>query len=444
MVSDVGAPAPRAGRVDNLRFNALQIVPQLLRGMFVRRPRLSSILDRVHPDPQGIRLVSDLRRRYESDYLWLRLAGKPSLLVLDPEGIRGVLDASPDVYGPPDLKVRGMSHFQPGAVTISTGDAWRRRRAFNDEVLAAGAPLHPSADLFLGVVEREVGVLLAGEGCRVTWPDFHVAFRRITASVVFGPDSEAEPVLVRLDGLMRRANRIVGATETRDLHALRESIRARVCASEAGGLALAACPHLGPNDPLPVAGQVPHWLFAMKDTLATNCAYALALVAAHPEAQARVRAEVASLDLDDAASVADLGYLEACLLEAMRLWPTTPIIVRKALHDTELAGNTVEAGAQVVIHNGFNHRDPDAVAEPDGFHPEARDRGVRDYRFNPMSNGPQACAGRELALFLGKAVLGRLLRSHRWTLEAPKLDARRPIPHTFDHVSLRTTGTPIA
>lgn len=444
------APAPKVGRWDNVRFNALQTVPQLLRGMFTRRPRLSSLIDRRHPDPQGVRLVRELRRRYGSDYLWLSLAGKPSLLVLDASGVRAVLDASPDVYGPPELKVRGMSHFQPGAVTISTGEAWRRRRAFNDEVLGGGAEVHPSAPLFLGAVAREIGTLLtpggsASEGARsaaLTWPDLHGAFRRITAGVVFGPGIDAGPVLARLDTLMKRANRIAGKSGGPRLRAFQDEIRERVRAPEAEGLAAAACPHLEPGDPLPVAGQVPHWLFAMKDTLATNCAYAFALVASHPEAQERARAEAASADLDDPVSVAGLTFVEGCLREAMRLWPTTPMIVRKALRGTELGGHPVEAGAQVIIHNGFNHRSPESLARPDEFHPEARSPGVWDYRINPMSNGPQACAGRELALFLGTAVLARLVRSHAWTLHAPRLDPGAPIPHAFDHGALVVKGTP--
>lgn len=433
--------APRVGRWDNVRFNAIQIVPQLLRGMFVRRPRLSSLLDRIHPDPQGVRLVTELRSRYESDYLWLGLAGKPALLVLDPAGIRSILDASPDVYGPPDIKVRGMSHFQPGAVTISTGEAWRRRRDFNDEVLEPAEPPHPAAGLFLDVVDREISGLLSEAGPRtLTWPDLHGAFRRITASVVFGPEADAEALLEGLDRLMAKANRIVGSTETEELRDFQEAIRRRVCAPDAGGLSVAACPHLEPGDPLPVSGQVPHWLFAMKDTLATNCAYALALVAAHAEAQERGRAEAASADLGDPVSVDGLHHLEGCLREAMRLWPTTPMIVRKALCDTELAHHPVPEGSQVVIHNGFNHRRPDAMIDPDGFHPEAREPGVWDYRFNPMSNGPQACAGRELALFLGKAVLARLLETRRWTLEAPGLDVRRALPYAFDLGAMRVRG----
>lgn len=441
-MSTPGTPnaAPRINRRDNFRFNAFQIVPHFLRGMFAIRPGWSRLLDRRHPDPRGIRLVRELRRRYGSDYLWLKVLGKPTLLVLDPEGIRHVLDAPPWAYGPPDLKVRGMSHFQPDAVTVSSGDDWTRRRAFNAEVLATGESIHPSAFGFLKVVQAAVASMTSTDGATVAWTGIHLAFRRITAGVVFGPGVEAESVLDRLDALMKRANRVAGRSDTAERRAFHDEIRERISDPEAGSLAAAACPHLEPDDPLPVAGQIPHWLFAMKDTLAANCTNALALIAAHPHVQEQARAEVATTDLSDPAAVDGMAYVEGCLRDAMRLWPTTPVIVRKALKDDALAGHIVPSGSQVMIHNGFNHRNPDAMTDPDAFHPEAWQQGVWDYRFNPMSNGPQACAGRELVLLLGKAVLGRFLEGHRWRLSHPSLDPARPIAHTFEPDAVVLTG----
>ena len=112
------------------------------------------------------------------------------------------------------------------------------------------------------------------------------------------------------------------------------------------------------------------------------------------------------------------------------------MIVRKARRDDDLQGRPVRVGAQVLIHNGFNHRNVEAVPDPDRFRPERWQQGVWDYRFNPMSNGPQACAGRDLALFLGKAFLGRLFEGRAWTLTTPSLAAGRAVPHAFDRSAL--------
>jgi len=437
--SDRGAAT--LGVRDTLRFNATQILPQLLRGTLTLRAGMTSLLARTLSDPQGIHLVSELRRRYERDYLWVKMAGKRSLLVLDLAGIRTVLEESPTVYGPPELKVRGISHFQPGAVTISTGDEWSRRRRVNDEVLGAGLPIHPLAAEFLREVDVAFGGLLDTRRTSASWMDLSQAFRSMTEGIVFGRDADARVAFSQLDALVRRANRVVQRPHTDGLASFQSEIRTRVGASE-GGLASLVCPHLTPGDPLPVAGQVPHWLFALKGSLAVNCAYALSLIASHPDMQQMVHAELEGVDLSKPEAVDGLALLEGCLREAMRLWPTTPLIVRAAQQNTRLAGIDVMAGEQVVIHNGFNHRHPDVVPEPDRFLPERWEPGVWDYRFNALSNGPQACAGRELVLFLGKAVIGRLMQARRWTLTSPPLRPDRGIPHAFDHTAVVLTADP--
>jgi cytochrome P450 len=66
-------------------------------------------------------------------------------------------------------------------------------------------------------------------------------------------------------------------------------------------------------------------------------------------------------DLTDPRAIDGMRYLEGCLQEAMRLWPTVPMIAREATRETTLAGTTVDEGTQVMILNTFNHRDPDEV-----------------------------------------------------------------------------------
>jgi cytochrome P450 len=435
-----GSSAPRLSRGDSLRFTASQMLPLFLRGLFTRRPRWSALLDRVQSDPQGVALVRGFRQRYGGDYLWLTMSGKPTLLVLHADGIRQVLDASPVKFGPPDLKVKGLSHFQPDAVTVSVGDAWRRRRSFSDAVLASGTAVHPHATEFLQVIESVTAPMTARDTLEVRWGDMHGAFRAITAGVVFGRAVESESVIAQLDALMSRANLLVGSGDTPQRQRFHDSIRARITDPAAGGLAALACPHLTPDDPIPVVGQVPQWLFAMKDTLAANCTNALALLASHPEAQARARAEAAAYRPDDAGSVGGMAFIEGSLRDAMRLWPTTPLVVRRALADTKVAGHAVPAGAQVLIHNGYNHRNPDWTPEPDRFHPEMWRQGRWDYRFNYMSNGPQACGGRELALFIGTAMLARLLQHHEWALVRPSLDPARPMPYALNTATVALTA----
>jgi cytochrome P450 len=172
------------------------------------------------------------------------------------------------------------------------------------------------------------------------------------------------------------------------------------------------------------ARQVTHWLFATGDTLAINCIRALALIASHPEAAGKV-------DSDE--------YLGACLEEAMRLWPTTPILSREAVRETDWRGVAVAKGTQFLFVNAYMHRDPDRHPLADRFAPEAWLEGdaADDWSFNHLSHGPQGCPGAGLALSLGTAALGSVLRGRSVELVEPSIDSAKPLPHMLDFFSIR-------
>jgi cytochrome P450 len=149
--------------------------------------------------------------------------------------------------------------------------------------------------------------------------------------------------------------------------------------------------------------------------------------------------EISGLDPEpDGAQIDGLAYLEACLQDAMRLWPTTPMLSRVTLADTDWQGETVPAGTQILIVNAFFHRDRERIPQADNFLPEAWTEGDAPERweFNHFSRGPQGCPGAGLAQFWGKAVLASLLRAAEVEATSP-LDPDRPMPHMLDFYSLR-------
>ncbi len=166
----------------------------------------------------------------------------------------------------------------------------------------------------------------------------------------------------------------------------------------------------------------------------------LALLAAFDEERERVSEEIAKADLHKGSDVDSLQRLEACLQEAMRLWPTTAMLSREAVRDVDWDGVRIPAGKQVLIVNTFNHRDQDAVPFADRFDPDAWLSGdaAGDWIFNHLSHGPQGCPGTALALFVGKAMLAALLAtSAEVRLLSPRLDPTKPLPHTLDFFGLR-------
>ena len=175
------------------------------------------------------------------------------------------------------------------------------------------------------------------------WDAFNLCVRRITLRAVLGDDARDDGrVFELLSKLMEEAN---GLPKERSEHyePFRRRIEGYVSDPEPESLVgLFADAPAGPDtDP---AGQVPHWLFACGDTLAINAYRALALITTHPEQRARVVAEVNEADTTEAddvgssltaAGIAGLDHLEACVEDAMRLYPTTPLLSRET--DREVA-----------------------------------------------------------------------------------------------------------
>ena len=427
---------PAASLSDSAKVIATAIVPTVVRGLFKPRRGASKRLAAIDADRRTVKTLSGIRGKHGGQ--GVRLLGGRMVVLWGADAIREVLDNSATTYASDaGAKRKGMCHFQPHALTLSRGDEWRDRRAFNESVLATPERVHPSGDRFNAVVADEVERL--GIGDRIEWAHFETLFDRIALRMVFGDRArDDQPLTALLSELMCEANRLVGVSDgdsekLRDLHGWMERY---VREPEPGSLVarFADAPQTGTTR---VLHQIPHWIFATRDTLAANVCRALAAIAADTEVAARVREELDGVDLGDPTAIDGLRYLEGCLAEAMRLWPTTPLLARETTEDTTLAGERIDEGTQVMILNSFNHRDTDSVADADRFRPERWATGEADYRFNHLSNGTQNCPGGPLVYLLGKATLAHLLDRRDITLEEPRLDPAEPLPHMLDFYAVR-------
>lgn len=166
--------------------------------------------------------------------------------------------------------------------------------------------------------------------------------------------------------------------------------------------------------------QVLIFLLAGHETTATALAFALHLLARHPEEQRRVREEVDRVlggpggRAPTAADMDELSYLTMVLKEAMRLYPSAPVIGRRSVADAEIEGVRIPAGADILVSPWVTHRHPDYWPDPERFDPsrftpEAEASRPR-YAWFPFGGGPRACIGQHLSMLesvLGLAVLLR-------------------------------------
>jgi cytochrome P450 len=180
---------------------------------------------------------------------------------------------------------------------------------------------------------------------------------------------------------------------------------------------------------------VTQWLFAFE---AGGIAVfrGLALLLAHPEQAQRAGPEIEAWRDGHF----DLPFLRAAFVETLRLWPTTPAILREAGANTVLNGTPLQRGTGVIIYAPFFHRDNERIANADRFDPEQwlyKDP-AEAVPFVPFSAGPAACPGRHLVSLIGGAWLAALLDGARLELVHPAdLRPDAPLPGTFDHFAIR-------
>jgi len=430
---------PRASLVEGVRFTAQVAVPNVVQGLFRRRAGAVAVASRMGADRLAHSLMASLKRSYGEGPLWIRVARDNALLVLGEPAIRHVLENSPEPFASdPEPKKSGMAHFQPDALTISRLPAWQPRRQFAEAVLETERPVHSLGDRFAQVCVEEAS-RLTGE---VDWQAFNEAVRASARRILFGdaagPDRELSDLL---GSLMDKSNPPGSGDDELYARYLRK-LRPYVAEQAPGSLAGQAAHAPAPGGDL--AGQFTHWLFALGDTLAVNAFRCLAVLGGQIQMRTRVLRELDGVALDTADGVASLRLLGACLHEAMRLWPSTPMLSRVSTREVEWDGVTVPGGTQFLIVSSFNHRDSGASELADLFAPEQwlDGRADGDWSYNHFSHGPQGCPGTALAMFAGQAILGALLRDNEIEYDGPSLVAGKPLPYGLDHFALKFTLTP--
>lgn len=112
-----------------------------------------------------------------------------------------------------------------------------------------------------------------------------------------------------------------------------------------------------------VREEVTTIVFDGHETTGWAMVWAVWLLGHYPEAQRKCQEEIDALfgdsndkelDMDD---IAKLKYLECCMKESQRLYPSVPIIGRHVAEDTEINGHVLPAWSMVFVASQQIHRD---------------------------------------------------------------------------------------
>ena len=429
---------PVASVADTLALTRDVILPTLAKGPIIRRRRVVGIAERHDLVGRAVRRMQQLHVRYGDVPLLMRIPVRKQAVLLAPEHVRRVLDGSPDPFAADSSEKRAsLSHFNPKTVLISRGEDRADRRRFNEAVLDTGCPMHRLASRFRTVVEEEAGALLARarRGAALDWDIFSDAWFCVVRRVVLGDAARDDRSFTRLHERLRAYANLAFVQPIR--HTLRDRFLTRLNQylddPEPGSLAAImggtpTTPRTAPDH------QPPHWMFAA-DPAGMTVFRTLALLAAHPEHEERARAEAAG-------SEPSLPFLRRCVLETLRLWPTTPMILRESRTETRWESGMLPAGTGILIYAPFFHRDDRHLPFAHRFAPEVWEPGgaAAQWPFVPFSAGPVRCPAEDLVLMLTSSMLAALLRAGRYRERHPaRLDASRAIPSTLDNYTLRFT-----
>jgi cytochrome P450 len=183
-------------------------------------------------------------------------------------------------------------------------------------------------------------------------------------------------------------------------------------------------------------------LLAGHETTAVALTFCFYLLALHPEADARLAAELDEVLAGEAPGlqhIPRLRYTEWVVKEAMRIYPPVPNVGREALEDCEIGGYHIPKGAQIAVVQWLTHRDKRWYGEDAGeFRPERWDddlaKRLPRCAYYPFVDGPRICIGIHFAMM--EAILLLAAVASRYRLELAPGQTLKLLPS----ITLRPRG----
>jgi cytochrome P450 len=392
-----------------------------------------------------------------------------SFLINEPKLIDEVLKRNPDQF-PKSARIReGLKPILGNSVFLTNGDVWKQQRRIIDPAFEGGrlrdtfpsmrAACEAAVDRLATQVPQEIEIeeVASFAAADIIFRTlFSIPITHHIAAEVFTQFRDYQrnqPLLnlaafVPLPNWVPRFHRKNTKKTAKNIRNLIESlVETRAQEIEAGrapdDLATKIMTMADPETGVmftteEMVDQVAIFFLAGHETSASAMAWALYLLAADPESQNRVAAEVLGIVAKGEVRFSDvnkLRFTRDVFRETLRLYPPVTMMVREASCPHEFRNREVPKGAQIVMSPWHLHRHerlwdcPDEF-DPDRFSTENGKAGLRE-AFIPFSAGPRVCTGAGFAMIEGTLLLAYFVRAFSF---AP-VTTKEPVP--VAHLTVR-------
>ncbi len=398
-----------------------------------------------------------------------RLGTLRPYLVSHPEDIRHVLQDNQKNYSRNIVTYRMLRQLVGNGILTSDGSFWLRQRrlaqpAFHRERIANMGTI--MTDTALSLVERWDSAAQHGQPLTIAEEMMSVTLQ-VVSKALLGSDmgNQVAQVGHAFDVINRQLYHrvqsllplppILPTRRDRQFRAARKSlddtvaaiIAARRQSGSDGGDLLSMLLHAEDADTgermndRQLRDEVMTILLAGHETTATLLTWIWALLALHPEVEARLHTELDTTLQGITPGIADLPrlpYTRMVIDEALRLYPPAFIFHRRAEQADLVGGYHIPAGTMITVSPYATHRHPDFWEQPDQFIPErfdpAQDAQRPRFAYFPFGGGPHLCIGNNFALTEAQLVLATLAQRYRLRL----LPGFKVEPEL--HITLRVRG----
>jgi cytochrome P450 len=389
--------------------------------------------------------INDATARHGSDNLIINLWFKRLLLVTGRNLSDHIMKQYPSAQGYLEglTKARAMSFLAPQALTICHDQQWDRLRPYNEKALS----IKEDPERQQGILDQ---VRRAFAGPVSSTDDIRRCMGRAMLGIVFGegvaPEHLAEDIQVLFGYVQSPVRRILLGRKERGrrerfYHALRQLWQQPGESPQPGLLTTARrLAQEGSFSEEELLQQIPHWMFTFTGSGTDLLSRTLAMVASLPAVREKALQEIAEKGpVDQASTIDQLDYLEACLLETCRLFPPITHTFHVAPQGDVFGDTRILAGVEIWHYFSVNNRDTATNPTADHFQPERW--------LDPASNAPsaypnlflsgaRACPDKDLILFINKAALALLLQERRVSVDSAVL-SQDPLPFSFPEQEAR-------